>query len=79
MPPVPEKHNGLGTGPVPGPSITESPAPPHRMQPIPEQSRPSSAEPGPAMQRIMFRQPENLPGLRMRSLRFFSGRIRYEP
>jgi hypothetical protein len=27
----------------------------------------------------MFRQPENFPGLWMRSLRIFSGRNRYEP
>ena len=32
-----------------------------------------------AIQRIIFRQPENFPGLRMRSLRIFSGRNRYEP
>ncbi len=59
-------YQHLTTGPVPirfrVRPIAESPAPPHYMQPLLEQSRPSSAEPDPEIQRIIFRQPENFPG-----------------
>jgi hypothetical protein len=39
---------------------TALPFPTH-MQPLLEQSRPSSTEPGPKIQRVVFRQPENFP------------------